>query len=123
MNRPAAGHLPAVLLSCLLVGTTAADAQEGKTDQSEQDQLISKPLKGNLVMDTIVVTAPLMIDPYSISTDPRQPRLPLPATLSVSAWPAFNLRALLFHKLHATKGACCGVIWMRPLCRGRTQSG
>ncbi len=79
MNRFAVGMLPAVVLSCALAWTTAADAREGETEEKEPGHLISERLKGMLAMDTIVVTAPLMIDPYSISTDPRQPRLPLPA--------------------------------------------
>ena len=79
MNRFAAGLLPAVVLSCTIAWTPAVDAREGETEESKQGQLISEHLKRLLVMDTIVVTAPLMIDPYSISTDPRQPRLPLPA--------------------------------------------
>lgn len=30
-------------------------------------------------MSTLVITAPAMADPYTVSTDARQPRLPLPA--------------------------------------------
>ncbi len=79
MSRLAVGGLLATLLSCTSVWATLIDAREGGPEENESIERVAEVLRGLRLMDTIVVTAPLMIDPYSISTDPRQPRLPLPA--------------------------------------------
>ncbi|MFW5926833.1 MAG: TonB-dependent receptor domain-containing protein, partial [Wenzhouxiangella sp.] len=76
MNRWICGGLLAVLLC------TPAWGEKPGTENSEQPQLqnpAAEDAERLLAMDTVVVTAPMMDDPYRIGTDPRQPRLPLPA--------------------------------------------
>jgi iron complex outermembrane recepter protein len=62
---------------------TAAWAAPGPADPLEADDTVATPAATDATdatqLEPVVVTAVPMRDPYTIVTDPRQPRLPLPA--------------------------------------------
>lgn len=71
-----------LLAGGLLAAAVTAPAWAGDTpdnDDTETATTVEEMLRRALALETVVVTAPLMSDPYAITTEPRQPRLPLPA--------------------------------------------
>jgi len=79
-NHVCSGLLAAVL--CLPVWATESpgntrEAQDG--DESASGRPIVEILEERLALSPIVVSAAVMSDPFRVTTDPRQPRLPLPA--------------------------------------------
>jgi iron complex outermembrane recepter protein len=78
MNRFLAGGL---LVAMLCAPAWSSESPAGAKDNTDSFDggAVAEVLRLGLVLETMVVTASLMSDPYHISTNPRQPRLPLPA--------------------------------------------
>lgn len=78
MNKFLAGGLLVAML-CAPAWSNESPAEANDTDNAFGLAAGAELLRLGLVLDYMVVTAALMSDPLHISTEPRRPRLPLPA--------------------------------------------
>jgi len=78
MKQTLSGGLLAVL-ACLSAWADEDTTSQIETVEPEAATADETEVLMPFLIDRVVVTSALMSDPYSVSTDPRQPRLPLPA--------------------------------------------
>ncbi|RFF30497.1 TonB-dependent copper receptor [Wenzhouxiangella sediminis] len=60
-------------------GEVPVAGAEEREEAASNEPTVAELLQARLALSPVVVTAPIMSDPYRVTTDPRQPRLPLPA--------------------------------------------
>lgn len=78
-NRVSGGLLAAVLCLPAWAGEAPVAGTEEREEAASKEPTVAEILQSRLALSPVVVTAPVMSDPYRVTTDPRQPRLPLPA--------------------------------------------
>ncbi|QKK03285.1 MAG: TonB-dependent copper receptor [Pseudomonadota bacterium] len=78
MNKQISGGLLAAL-ACLSAWADDDRPVDAEVVETADQAGVKLEPAWPLVLEPVVVTTALMTDPYSVSSDPRQPRLPLPA--------------------------------------------